>query len=201
MDDDFDVRKSSGNSFTRSVMARRQALLDALETGGQARSCIVSAVRDTTAFANWEWPERGIFRMGRNSLRKFSDKVLIGRLASSELSGWKYLDALRRRVRSELSAASLSRRRVSAKHDEQRHHIAEVAKQLKIMEAAMSIQTKAYLFLFQQLQGLAKNDGIDTSVRARIFNMLNEHDELYGAIFGPRISDLIRPNNVEVIQR
>lgn len=76
-----------------------------------------------------------------------------------------------------------------------------MAKQLKIMEATMSIQAKAYLFLFQQLQGLAKNDGIDTSVRARIFNMLNEHDELYGAIFGPGISDFIRPHNVEVIQR
>lgn len=201
MDDDFDTRKSSGNSFTRSVMARRQALLEALETKGQARSCVVSAVRDTTAFANWEWPEREIFRMGRNSLRKFSDKVLIDSLASSELSGWKYLDALRRRVKTELSAATPSRRRVAAKHDEQRHHIAQIAKQLKIMEATMSIQTKAYLFLFQQLQGLAKNDGIEASVRARIFNMLNEHDELYGAIFGPGISDFIRPNNVEVIQR
>lgn len=201
MDNDFDTRSSSGNSFLRSVVARRQALLDALQTDGQAPTSVVNAVRDTTAFANWEWAERGIFRMGRNSLRKFSDEILIDSLASSEVSGWKYLDALRRRVKIELGGAPRSRRRVAAKHDEQRHQIAELAKQLKIMEVSMSIQTKAYLFLFQQLQGLAKNDDIDASVRARIFNMLNEHDELYGAIFGPGISDLIRPKNVEAIQR
>jgi hypothetical protein len=201
MDTDFDTRSSSRNSFFRSVIARRQVLLDALKSDGQVPTSVVNAVIDTTAFANWEWTEKGIFRMGRNSLRRFSDVILVDSLASSEVSGWKYLDALRRRVKSEFCTVSLSRRRVAAKHDAQRHQNAHLAKQLKIMEASMSIQTKAYLFLFQQLQGLAKNDGIDASVRARIFNMLNDHDELYGAIFGPEISDLIRPNNVEAIPR
>lgn len=200
MNKNLNLRSHSESSFARSVLARRQALLDVAKNDVPLTSSLVNAVGTTTAFANWDLREKGISKMGRNTLRKVADQVLNGALASPEISGWRYLDSLRRGVKAKSRAAS-SNRGVAAKHHKLLRQKEELLGQLQTLEASVAVQTKAYLFLFQQLRGLAKNSDIGLAVQVRIFNILNDHDELYGAIFGPEISDAIRPKNVEEIQR
>jgi hypothetical protein len=72
---------------------------------------------------------------------------------------------------------------------------------IRALEVAMLLQSRAYLSLLRQLQGIANSKFVQPATRARMFNILNDHDELYGSLFGPELTVNMRPSNVEEMKR
>ena len=67
--------------------------------------------------------------------------------------------------------------------------------ELSALQATMTAQSKAYLWLLKEISGIANSQSIELATRQRLLNLINNHDELFGALFGPELT-AVRPKNV-----
>lgn len=182
-----------------SVKAREEVLLAVIANTMPLTTEISRAVRSTTTFADWVWNSKGIGKIARGTLRKFANSIF-SIPADVQQSGWSYLDNLRRSVKAKKPATS-SARSVSAKANAANVKRDEQIEVIRSLEAEMLLQSRAYLSLLRQVQGIANSKSVQSATRARMFNILNDHDELYGSLFGPELTVNVRPNNVEKMKR
>jgi len=188
------------SDLEETVLARERVLLGILE--GRLDICrqVMSGIDSTTTFASWEWRSHGIVKLARGTLRKFANQALGRRSAGAEMTGWRYLDDLRKAVK-RLIEVHHSPRSKAAKAIKENSKLVEKSSLIKDLEVSMLRQSRAYLNLLQQVRGLANSGSVQVGTRTRLFNILNSHDELFGDLFGPEIIHSLRPDNVEVFKR
>jgi len=71
-----------------------------------------------------------------------------------------------------------------------------MGEELSALQVTMTTQSKAYLWLLKEISGIANSQATESATRQRLLNLLNEHDELFGALFGPELALAIRPKNI-----
>ena len=135
----------------------------------------------------------------RNTLFKYADQVLASLQNPDGDTGWKYLDWLRREAK-EAAAKESGRRTKGAFQARARERQTQMGEELTALQITMTAQSKAYLWLLKGISGIANSQTIEPATRQRLLNLLNEHDELFGALFGPELAQAIRPKNVTGIK-
>jgi hypothetical protein len=110
------------------------------------------------------------------------------------------LDALRRTIK-EKAEMALMRSNENASPMSTSQKTEELVARIRVLESEMLIQTKAYLHLLQRLRGIANGSSIHAATRQKLLGILNHHDEVYSAIFGPELVKVLRPDNVERMER
>ena len=178
-----------------SVNARCEALQNALGSIKDAPKELLAACDSAVALAALEIPSLGIFRLGsRNTLFKYADQVLASFKNPKGENGWKYLDWLRGEVKT-AAAKEASRRSKKAVLARTKEREKQTSVELLALQVTMTAQSKAYLWLLKEISGIANSQSIESATRQRLLNLINNHDELFGALFGPELT-AVRPKNV-----
>lgn len=190
-------QKPSSDECRASVFARSEALQAALRDTNSARRELTNACESAATLAELHLPELGITRIGsRNTLYKYANEVLNRTSSPDGDTGWKYLDWLRKAVRTAVAEGGKARtgeaRKARAAKRQQRE-----TDQLTILKVAMIAQSKAYLRLLKEIAGIANGKNVEGDTRKRLLNLLAQHDEVFGALFGPDVATEVRPKNVE----
>ena len=192
--------KPNSETCKSSVYARCEAMQHALGSIKDAPADLLNACDSAVTLAALEIPALGIIRLGsRNTLFKYADQVIDSLHNPEGETGWKYLDWLRREVKA-AAAKEASRRTKGARQTRARERHTQMGEELSILQVTMTTQSKAYLWLLKEVSGIANSQATESATRQRLLNLLNEHDELFGALFGPELAQAIRPKNVTEIK-
>lgn len=192
--------KLNSDTCKSSVNARCEAMQHAIRSIKDAPTDLLNACDSAVALAALEIPALGINRLGsRNTLFKYADQVIDSLHNPEGETGWKYLDWLRREVKA-AAAKEASRRTTGARQTREGELHTQMSEELSILQVTMTTQSKAYLWLLKEISGIANSQAIESATRHRLLNLLNEHDELFGALFGPELAQAIRPKNVTEVK-
>jgi len=175
-----------------SIFARHEALKRAITSIKTAPKELITACDSAGALASLDMPAHGITRLGsRNTLFKYSDMLFSEFKSPDGESGWKYIDWLRKEVKT-----LTEKQKVSRKKETREERIAERRDKAELELAALQrtsmIQTRAYLWLLKEISGLSKSQSIDPMTKQRLENLINSHHELFGDLFSPEFL----PSNV-----
>ena len=75
-----------------------------------------------------------------------------------------------------------------------------IMNKIKELQGQWAAQSKAYLWLLNEVSGIANNKTIGSETRHRLLNLLNNHDELFSYLFEPELTSEIRPGNIVEIK-
>ncbi|MBE1426465.1 hypothetical protein H4684_003131 [Desulfomicrobium macestii] len=171
-----------------SVFARHEALKQAIKSIKTAPKALTTACNSSVALASLDLPEIGICRLGsRNTLFKYSDILFSDHYTPNGETGWKYIDWLRNEVKDLAKKEALARNKKSRELI-MAEKLNRAQQELSALQRTMMAQTKAYLWILKEVFGLSKSHTIDDSTKHRLKNLITNHDELFGDLFTPNMS-------------
>ena len=201
MSNGSDHRHLRSKKIEDSIRARYAALKQAVHDKDCAVPALISGCRTATSFQLLDLPDLGIHRIGsRNTMVKYANRVLAGPDSAQSDTGWHTLDSLRKAVRKK-HLATENPRSVSARN--KRLAQAQEALRMKLdqSERLMLAQSKAYLWLLQELRGLALSQNLDSRARDRLRLLLHTHEEVFGRIFESDAIGHVREANIVEMER
>ncbi|MGR5143572.1 hypothetical protein ACQKPX_18090 [Photobacterium sp. DNB23_23_1] len=195
-------RKPSAETCKTSVYNRYEVLLRALRAPKLAPTELLNACASQSTLAALNIPQYGITPLSRNSMYKYADQVLADNIVpegnTAGQSGHYYLDWLRKQVTA-LALKETGYRTKTARAKRSQKSIQDKSDKLDETELHALRLSKAYLHLFQKVRGIARDEQIEQRTRQLLFNLLNDHDALYGDLFSEAGTQ--RDYNVEILPR
>ncbi|OLQ81672.1 hypothetical protein BIT28_14205 [Photobacterium proteolyticum] len=195
-------RKPDAEACKASVYNRYKALQRALRNPKLAPTELLDACASQSTLAALDITQYGITPLSRNSMYKYADLVLAEQIVpegnTAGQSGRHYLDWLRKQVMA-VALKETGYRTKAARTQRSKKRKQEKNDKLHETELHALRLSKAYLHLFQQVRGYARDEQIEPRTRQLLFNLLNDHDALYGDLFSEAGTQ--RDDNVEVLPR
>ncbi|WP_045625628.1 hypothetical protein [Vibrio navarrensis] len=190
--------KPDAETCKKSVYARYEVLQRLLRNPKLAPTELVDACASQSTLAALNLAKLGITPLSRNSMYKYADQVLAEKVVpegkTSGLRGKHYLDWLRKQVMT-VSLKETNYRTKTARTQRRLKRKQENNDKLGETELHVLRLSKAYLHLFQLIRGYARDEQIEPRTRQLLFNLLNDHDALYGNLFsetGTHYSDNVQ---------
>ncbi|NRF27278.1 hypothetical protein HRJ45_21075 [Vibrio coralliilyticus] len=194
--------KPTGEACKASVYARYELLQRLLCNPNQAPAELIDACASQSALAALDLARHGITPLSRNSMYKYSDQVLAEQIVPEGKtigrSGKYYLDWLRKQVM-QAAIKETDYRTKDARSQRRQKRKEEYNDKLSETELHELRLSKAYLHLFQQIRSYVRDEQVEPRTRQRLFNLLNDHDALYGDLFSE--TGIHYGDNIEVLSR
>ncbi|PSW06083.1 hypothetical protein [Photobacterium lipolyticum] len=197
-------RKPNAEACKASVYNRYEALQRALRNPKLAPTDLLDACASQSTLAALDITQYGITPLSRNSMYKYADLVLADNIVpeckTAGQGGKYYLDWLRKQVMA-VALKETGYRTKAARAQRSQKRKQENNDKLDETELHALRLSKAYLHLFQQVRGYARDEQIEPRTRQLLFNLLNDHDALYGDLFSEAGTQRDDDDNVEVLPR
>ncbi len=186
--------RSTKLQLESSIRARVSALKSLIDGKQPIDRSLVKACRSAAAFQHYHQNKLGITRFGsRNTFVKYANSVLSDEV--EEVSGWQYLNGLRQTVDSKFGN-SLNPRSAAEVHRRDMAAIQDLEKRLDQNERMLLSQSKAYMWLLQEISGLAQSRRFSKDFRESLYVLLKSHSDTFGYLFDPDTQSTEDTNNV-----
>lgn len=174
------TKRPTPDACSSSIRARAETLEKYLRSSGAPPAEILNGCKSIAAFQRLSLKKLGITPIGsRNTLVKYANLVLAE--SAKGLTGWEYLNALRKRVDRKFRATNS--RSTKAREQRMQARAAKLQRNLDQTERLMFAQSKAYLSLLQEVAGLARARNVPKEVRERLYVLLKSHNDTFGHLF------------------
>lgn len=175
--------QSNPESYRASVVARYEAIKNALISAPDAPEKLILACKSAGALAALNIPRLGITPFGsRNTLFKYADDALKDTFGERGEFGWRLLDQMRRSLYTNLSSGK-NTRGAHGIESRLRGEIAKLKLQVAGLQNVMTGQSRAYLKLLKEVSSLSKLESLDEESKARVGIILKRHHQSFDFIF------------------
>ena len=169
-----------------NVRARHDLLIAGIKTPHSVDKTVHASLVGQRVFAALNLPKFKITPIALNTLKSLADELFTD-LDGNNNTGFAYLDALRVRLGQSLSKAAATRT-VEAKAERVENKTDKLMARLTAAEAQSIKRQKAYLSLYQTVNGLIKNGGLQADAQVRLHRALENHHAAFANLFEPDIS-------------
>jgi len=172
-----------------NVHARLNFLINGIKAPLSVEKAVYSKLAGQRTFASLNLPKLKITPLSLNTLKKLADELFVDQDGNGN-KGFAYLNTLRLQLILSLSEAA-ARRTVEVKTGRAASKTDGLTAQLAATEAQSIKRLKAYLSLYQNINGLIKSGSLQTEARERLYRILENHHAAF--------SNLLEPNNESII--
>lgn len=166
-----------------NIRARAEVLRSIVDGSLEPDPELVKACRTILEFQRFSRRRIGIQKFGsRNTMIKYADMQLQDE--GSKRTGWEYLNSLRLAVKEKCDEI-VTPRSAAARHRRDTARIEDLTDRLDQTERLLLSQSKAYLWLVQEIGGLAKSRRFSKDLRESLYALLKSHTETFGHLFDP----------------
>ncbi|MEM1174016.1 MAG: hypothetical protein AAGI27_04335 [Pseudomonadota bacterium] len=175
--------RSTKTQCESSIRARATALKSLIDGEQPIDRSLVKACRSAVAFQRYRHKKLGITPFGsRNTLVKYANSVLGNEVDNK--TGWQYLNDLRQAVHIKFRN-TLSPRSAAEVHRRDMATVRDLTQRLDQSERMLLSQSKAYMWLLQEINGLARSRRFSKDVRESLYIVLKSHADTFGHLFDP----------------
>lgn len=169
----------------KNVRARHNLLVAGIKTPLGVNKEVHASLAGQRAFAALNLPKLEITPIALNTLKSLANELFIVADEGGR-TGFAYLDAMRVRLQLLLSEAA-DTRTVTAKTERVAAKTDTLEARLAAAEAQSIKRQKAYLSLYESLNGLIKDGDLQAEAQERLYRVLENHHATFVNLFEPDI--------------
>lgn len=166
-----------------NVRARHDFLLNGIRVPASVDKAVHEALIGQRAFAALDLPRLKIAPISLNTIKSLSDELFTEPDAAGR-KGFEYLNALRVRLNESLAGVVVARTKV-AKADRVENKTAQLMARLTAAETQSVKRQRAYLSLYDALNGLIKHGNMPKEGQERLYRLLENHHAAFAYLFEP----------------